>query len=96
MLTVMHNNRAYNTEVMEVENMAGQHHRDIGRCLIGTAIDDPAIDFASVAKGLGWYAEGPIADPKELGRRFAALWPWSSVASRLSWIPSHSLLEGAS
>jgi acetolactate synthase-1/2/3 large subunit len=67
MLTVMHNNRAYNTEVMEVENMAGQHHRDVGRCLIGTAIDDPAIDYASVAKGLGWYAEGPITDPQELG-----------------------------
>jgi acetolactate synthase-1/2/3 large subunit len=67
MLTVMHNNRAYNTEVMEVQNMAGEHHRDVGRCLIGTSIDDPAIDFASVAKGLGWYAEGPITDPKDLG-----------------------------
>lgn len=67
MLAVMHNNRAYNTEVMQVERMAGQHHRDIGRCRIGTAIDDPAIDFAKVAQGFGWYAEGPIADPKELG-----------------------------
>ncbi len=67
MLTVMHNNRAYNTEVMEVEHIAGLHHRDVGRCLIGTAIDDPSIDFAKVAQGLGWYAEGPITDPKELG-----------------------------
>ncbi len=67
MLTVMHNNRAYNTEVMEVEHIAGLHHRDVGRCLIGTAIDDPAIDFAKVAQGLGWYAEGPITDPTELG-----------------------------
>lgn len=66
MLTVMHNNRAYNTEVMEVEHIAGLHHRDIGRCQIGTSIDDPAIDFAKVAQGLGWYAEGPITDPKEL------------------------------
>jgi len=66
MLTVMHNNRAYNTEVMEVQHIAGLHHRDVGRCLIGTAIDDPAIDFAKVAQGLGWYAEGPITDPKEL------------------------------
>ena len=66
MLTVMHNNRAYNTEVMQVERIAGQHHRDVGRCRIGTAIDDPAIDFAKVAQGMGWYAEGPITDPKEL------------------------------
>ena len=67
MLTIMHNNRAYNTEVMQVERIAGQHHRDIGRCRIGTAIDDPAIDYAKVAQGFGWYAEGPITDPKELG-----------------------------
>jgi acetolactate synthase-1/2/3 large subunit len=67
MLTVMHNNRAYNTEVMQVQRMAGQHHRDVGRCWIGTEIDHPAIDFAKVAQGLGWYAEGPISDPKELG-----------------------------
>jgi acetolactate synthase-1/2/3 large subunit len=67
MLTIMHNNRAYNTEVMQVQRIAGQHHRDIGRCRIGTAIEDPNIDFAKLAQSMGWYAEGPITDPKELG-----------------------------
>jgi acetolactate synthase-1/2/3 large subunit len=67
MLTIMHNNRAYNTEVMQVQRIAGQHHRDIGRCRIGTAIDDPNIDYAKLAQSMGWYAEGPINDPKELG-----------------------------
>jgi acetolactate synthase-1/2/3 large subunit len=67
MLTVMHNNRAYNTEVMQVQRIAGQHHRDVGRCRIGTAIDEPNIDYAKVAQGMGWYAEGPITDPKDLG-----------------------------
>jgi acetolactate synthase I/II/III large subunit len=66
MLTVMHNNRAYNTEVMQVQRIAGLHHRDIGRCRIGTAIDNPNIDYAKIAQGMGWYAEGPIADPKDL------------------------------
>jgi acetolactate synthase-1/2/3 large subunit len=67
MLTIMHNNRAYNTEVMQVQQIAGLHHRDIGRCRIGTAIDDPNIDYTKIAQGMGWYAEGPITDPKELG-----------------------------
>ncbi len=66
MLTVMHNNRAYNTETMQVQRIAGLHHRDVSRCFIGTAIDNPAIDYAKVAQGLGWYAEGPITDPKDL------------------------------
>jgi acetolactate synthase-1/2/3 large subunit len=67
MLTVMHNNRAYNTEVMQVQRIAGLHHRDIGRCRIGTAIEDPNIDYAKLAQSMGWYAEGPITDPKDLG-----------------------------
>jgi acetolactate synthase-1/2/3 large subunit len=67
MLTVMHNNRAYNTEVMQVQRIAGLHHRDIGRCRIGTAIDNPDIDYAKLAQSMGWYAEGPITDPKDLG-----------------------------
>ena len=67
MLTIMHNNRAYNTEVMQVQRIAGLHHRDIGRCRIGTAIEDPNIDFAKLAQSMGWYAEGPITDPKQLG-----------------------------
>ena len=30
-------------------------------------IDDPNVDFAKVAQGLGVYAEGPITNPKDLG-----------------------------
>jgi thiamine pyrophosphate-dependent acetolactate synthase large subunit-like protein len=67
MLTIMHNNRAYNTEVMQVQQIAGQHHRDIGRCRIGTAIEDPNIDYAKLAQSMGWYAEGPVTNPNELG-----------------------------
>jgi acetolactate synthase-1/2/3 large subunit len=67
MLTIMHNNRAYNTEVMQVQQIAGQHHRDVGNCRIGTAIDTPNIDFAKLAQSMGWYAEGPIGNPNDLG-----------------------------
>ncbi len=34
MLTVMHNNHVYNTELMQVRRIAGLHHRDISRCRI--------------------------------------------------------------
>ena len=67
LLSVMHNNRAYHQEVMQVQIMANRHSRGVDRASIGTTIDDPPIDFAKVAKGLGVYAEGPITDPKDLG-----------------------------
>ncbi|HWY05223.1 MAG TPA: thiamine pyrophosphate-binding protein [Candidatus Acidoferrales bacterium] len=67
LLTIMHNNRAYHQEVMQVQIMADRHSRGIDRVKIGTAIDDPGIDYAKLAQGLGLYAEGPISDPKDLG-----------------------------
>ena len=67
MLTVMHNNRAYNTELMEIQRCAGREHRDISAVAIPTKIDNPPIDFAKLAQSMGWYAEGPIDDPNEVG-----------------------------
>jgi acetolactate synthase-1/2/3 large subunit len=29
-------------------------------------LEGPAPDFASIAKGIDWYAEGPIVDPKDI------------------------------
>jgi len=34
--------------------------------LPGATISDPDIDFAQLARSMGAYAEGPIADPEEL------------------------------
>ncbi|HEV2521717.1 MAG TPA: thiamine pyrophosphate-dependent enzyme [Candidatus Acidoferrales bacterium] len=67
LLSVMHNNRAYHQEVMHVQRMANRHSRGVERASIGTTITDPNIDFATVAKGMGVYSEGPITDPKDLG-----------------------------
>jgi len=67
LLTIMHNNRAYHQEVMQVQIMADRHSRGVDRARIGTTIDDPGIDYAKLAQGLGMYAEGPVTDPKELG-----------------------------
>ena len=67
LLSVMHNNRAYHQEVMQVQIMADRHNRGIERAWIGTTMTEPNIDFSRLAQGMGMHAEGPISDPKDLG-----------------------------
>jgi thiamine pyrophosphate-dependent acetolactate synthase large subunit-like protein len=67
LLALMHNNRAYHQEVMHLQRMASRHQRGITTAGIGTTIVDPNIDYAKVAQGMGWYAEGPITNPNDLG-----------------------------
>ena len=66
MLTVMFNNRGYIREIMESQNIAGRRNRKMTDCGVGTLIDAPFIDYAGLAKSMGWWAEGPISDPKDL------------------------------
>jgi thiamine pyrophosphate-dependent acetolactate synthase large subunit-like protein len=66
-LIVMHNNRAYHQELMYLQRMCNRHDRGIDRAKIGTTLQDPNIDFARLAQSMGVHAEGPIADPKDLG-----------------------------
>jgi thiamine pyrophosphate-dependent acetolactate synthase large subunit-like protein len=67
LLSLMHNNRAYHMEMMHLQRMANRHQRGIDRTGIGVTLDDPNIDYAMIARGMGVHAEGPIADPKDLG-----------------------------
>ena len=66
LLYIMHNNRAYHQEVMGIQGVANRRNRGIDRIHIGTKIDNPNIDYAKVAQGMGVQAEGPITDPKDL------------------------------
>jgi len=68
LLSVMHNNRAYHQEVMHLQRMALRRRRGVdGHALIGTLLDDPFIDFATIAKGMGVWSAGPIENPDEFG-----------------------------
>ena len=67
LLTIMHNNRAYHQEVMEVQRMALQHNRGITHADIGNKLVDPPIDYAKLAQSMGVYGEGPITNPRDLG-----------------------------
>ena len=66
LLMVMHNNRAYHQELMHIQRMGNRRNRGIDRAHIGTTLDDPAIDYATLARSMGWYAEGPIETPNDL------------------------------
>ena len=67
MLHILHNNRAYHQEVMEVQIMADRHSRGVNNCGIGTTITAPDISYAKLAESMGVHGEGPISDPKDLG-----------------------------
>ena len=67
MLYIIYNNRAYHQEYMYLVAMAARHGRGVEKMDIGTTIKDPNVDYATVARGMGVYGEGPITDPKDLG-----------------------------
>ncbi len=67
MLTIMNNNRGYHQEVMFVTTMAARANRDVSRATIGTKLENPNIDYASMAKAYGMKGIGPITDPKDVG-----------------------------
>jgi acetolactate synthase-1/2/3 large subunit len=67
LLTIMNNNRGYHQEVMHLQTMACRHNRNLTTARIGTGIEDPDMNYAKLAESMGWYAEGPITDPNEVG-----------------------------
>jgi acetolactate synthase I/II/III large subunit len=71
LLSVMHNNRGYHQEVMHVQRLSNRRNRvaALGKTMgpIGTSIEAPDIDYASLAKAMGWWSAGPLKDPAELG-----------------------------
>jgi acetolactate synthase-1/2/3 large subunit len=67
MLVVMFNNRAYYNDWEHQIRMARVRGTPLERANIGMDMRGPAPDFAGLARSMGWYAEGPIEDGRELG-----------------------------
>ncbi len=59
LLYIVHNNRCYHTEIMQLQAIANRRQRGIDRVHIGCAIDNPNINYAMMAKSLGVHGEGP-------------------------------------
>ena len=66
LLVVMYNNRAYYNDWEHQIRMAKLRGTPEERAYIGMDMDDPAPDFAALAKSMGWYAEGPIDQPADV------------------------------
>ena len=67
LLCVMHNNRAWHQESMHLKRMSSRRNRGPESWGVGTVITGPEVDFAALARSMGVWAEGPIADPAKLG-----------------------------
>jgi acetolactate synthase-1/2/3 large subunit len=67
MLIVMYNNRAYYNDWEHQIRMAKKRSTPVERAHIGMDLDTPNVDFAGLAKSMGWYAEGPIVHGKDVG-----------------------------
>jgi acetolactate synthase-1/2/3 large subunit len=66
MLVVMYNNRAYFNDWEHQIRMAKLRGTPLERAHIGMDLDDPAPDFATLARSMGWHAEGPIDQPGDI------------------------------
>ena len=66
LLVVMYNNRAYYNDWEHQIRMAKLRGTPVERAHIGMDMDGPAPDFASMARSMGWYSEGPIENPREV------------------------------
>jgi acetolactate synthase I/II/III large subunit len=74
LLSILHNNKGYHQEVMHVQRMSNRRNRvaNLGTVIrdngpVGTRIENPDVDYSKIASGMGWWASGPVSDPKELG-----------------------------
>ncbi|HEX9788315.1 MAG TPA: thiamine pyrophosphate-dependent enzyme [Candidatus Binatia bacterium] len=66
LLMVMHNNQSYyNSEEHGIE-VAKFRNRPVENAGIGTHVDDPEIDFATMARSFGVSGEGPVRKPADL------------------------------
>jgi benzoylformate decarboxylase/acetolactate synthase-1/2/3 large subunit len=66
LLVVTFNNRAYHNDWEHQERMARQRGTPVENAYVGMELDHPAPDFAAIARGLGWWAEGPVEQPDAL------------------------------
>jgi thiamine pyrophosphate-dependent acetolactate synthase large subunit-like protein len=71
LLVVMYNNRAYYNDWEHQIRIARHRGTPEENARVGQEIDEPAPDFAAMARSMGWYAEGPITDPDQAGPAIA-------------------------
>lgn len=71
MLIVVNNNQAYHNDVQHQGIVARDRERPPERAQVGTVIDSPTVDFASIARGQGAWAADAVSDPDDLAGTLA-------------------------
>ena len=66
MLCLMYNNRAYYNDWAHQISVANKRGTDPDRAYIGMDLEGPAPDFAHIARGMDWWAKGPIMNPADI------------------------------
>lgn len=66
MLVIVNNNQSYLNDEQHQAEVARARSRPVEKAEIGTSLRHPDIDFASLARSLGAWAEGPVEDPNTL------------------------------
>jgi thiamine pyrophosphate-dependent acetolactate synthase large subunit-like protein len=66
LLYIVHNNRSYHMEQMQLQFVANRRQRGVDRVKIGTEIANPNIDWAGLGRSLGVFSQGPIENPSDL------------------------------
>jgi len=64
------NNRSYYNDEEHQERVARVRSRPAENRWIGQRIDEPAVDFAGLARDLGADGFGPVTDPSDLAEAF--------------------------
>lgn len=70
MLVVVNNNRTYLNDEHHQAQVARHRRRPVENAHIGTTIDQPGVDFATLARSQGAWATGPVTDPNDLASVF--------------------------
>lgn len=65
-LTLMVNNRSYYNSEEHGAKLAAHRGRPVENAHLGTRLENPAFDFAGIARSMGTYAEGPILRSEDL------------------------------
>ncbi|MDR7457162.1 MAG: thiamine pyrophosphate-binding protein [Armatimonadota bacterium] len=64
---VLCNNRSYYNDEVHQELVARARGRPVENSVVGIRLEEPAVDFAGLARALGVHSEGPVVEPAALG-----------------------------
>ncbi|MBI2540942.1 MAG: thiamine pyrophosphate-binding protein, partial [Deltaproteobacteria bacterium] len=70
LLIIVCSNRSYYNDEEHQERMAQLRGRPVENKTIGIRIEDPEVDFATLARSYGVWGAGPVAEPRDLKKVF--------------------------